>query len=215
MDRVAFEDVLAVAKSQIGYAEAPSNSNRTKYGQWFGLNGQPWCMMFIMWIFNEAGGYEMLPIHTASCGSLMRAAQQAGSWVTGDYQPGDVVIFDFPNTKYKTDHCGFVWQLGDNSVLTIEGNTSPECDENGGEVMSRVRPNHLILGAWRPDWKEVEAVSVNNNTPDDYAREAVDWARKNGILQGDNNGNLNLHQPCSRQHVLVWLWRCMKLIGKA
>lgn len=62
---------------------------------------------------------------------------------------------------------------------------------------------------------EVESVSLDNNRPDEYAREAVDWAKKNGILQGDANGNLNLHQPCSRQHVLVWLWRCMKLIGKA
>lgn len=63
--------------------------------------------------------------------------------------------------------------------------------------------------------KEVESVSLDNNRPDEYAREAVEWAKKNGILQGDVNGNLNLHQPCSRQHVLVWLWRCMKLIGKA
>lgn len=63
--------------------------------------------------------------------------------------------------------------------------------------------------------KEVESVSLDNNRPDEYAREAVDWAKKNGILQGDANGNLNLHQPCSRQHVLVWLWRFAKLIGKA
>lgn len=63
--------------------------------------------------------------------------------------------------------------------------------------------------------KEVESVSLDNNRPDEYAREAVDWAKKNGILQGDANGNLNLHQPCSRQHVLVWLWRFAKFIGKA
>ena len=63
--------------------------------------------------------------------------------------------------------------------------------------------------------KEVESVSLDNNRPDEYAREAVEWAKKNGILQGDANGNLNLHQPCSRQHVLVWLWRFAKLIGKA
>lgn len=215
MERVAFEDVLTIAKAQIGYTESPADSNRTKYGQWFGLDGQPWCMMFIMWLFHAAGGYEMPPAHTASCSALMRAAQAEGSWVTGDYRPGDVVIFDFPNTRYKTDHCGLVWQLGDNSVLTIEGNTSVDNDSNGGEVMARIRHNNVILGAWRPDWKEVDAVSLNNNIPDEYAKEAVDWAKKNGILQGDANGNLNLHQPCSRQHVLVWLWRLAKLIGKA
>ena len=127
MDRVTFEDVLSVAKAEIGYTETPANSNRTKYGAWFGLNGQPWCMMFIMWCFSQAGGYEMPPIHTASCGSLMRAAKSKGQWITGDYHPGDVVIFDFPNTQYKTDHCGIVWQVLENEVLTIEGNTSDSC----------------------------------------------------------------------------------------
>lgn len=62
--------------------------------------------------------------------------------------------------------------------------------------------------------KEV-GTTINNNIPDEYAKEAVDWAQKNGILLGDSSGNLSLHQPCTRQHVLVWLWRFAKLIGKA
>ena len=100
-------------------------------------------------------------------------------------------------------------------MLTIEGNTSVDDDSNGGEVMARVRPVAHILGAWRPDWKEVTPVSLNNNIPDSYAAQAVEWAKSNGILQGDATGNLNLHQPCTRQHVLVWLWRFAKLLGKA
>ena len=215
MDRVTFEDVLTIAKAEIGYTEIPADSNRTKYGRWFGLNGQPWCMMFIMWCFFEAGGYEMPPIHTASCGSLMRAAQQEGQWVTGNYQPGDVVIFDFPNTQYKTDHCGIVWQAMEGELLTIEGNTSVDNDSNGGEVMARVRPVAHVLGAWRPDWKEVTPVSLNNNIPDEYAKQAVAWAQKNGILTGTADGNLNLHQPCTRQQLIVFLWRFAKLLGKA
>ena len=216
MDKVTFEEVLAIATAQIGYRENPANSNRTKYGAWFGLDGQPWCVMFIMWLFHAAGGYEMPPVHTASCGALMRAAKAEGSWVEKDYRPGDVVIFDFPGTAYKTDHCGLIWQLlDDGEVMTIEGNTGVGNDSNGGEVMARIRSESVILGAWRPDWKEVESVSLNNNIPDVYAREAVEWAKENGILKGDASGSLNLHQPCTRQHVLVWLWRAMKLIGKA
>lgn len=216
MDRVAFEDVLAVARGEIGYTESPADSNRTKYGAWFGLDGQPWCMMFIMWIFAQAGGYEMPPAHTGSCSALMRAAQSEGSWVTEDYRPGDVVIYDFPNTQYKTDHCGFVWQvLEDGGVMAIEGNTSVGNDSNGGEVMARIRSASLILGAWRPDWKEVTRVSLNNNIPDEYAKEAVKWAQDNGILTGTASGDLNLHQPCTRQQLLVFLWRFARLIGKA
>lgn len=63
--------------------------------------------------------------------------------------------------------------------------------------------------------KEVANVALNNNIPDEYAKEAVSWAQENGILTGTAGGDLNLHQPCTRQHVLVWLWRFAKLIGKA
>lgn len=62
--------------------------------------------------------------------------------------------------------------------------------------------------------KEVETVSINNNIPDEYAKEAVDWAQKNGILLGAAGGDLGLHQTCTRQHVIVWLWRLWKLLKK-
>lgn len=63
--------------------------------------------------------------------------------------------------------------------------------------------------------KEVTPVSLNNNIPDEYAKQAVEWAQKNGILTGTADGNLNLHQPCTRQQLIVFLWRFAKLLGKA
>lgn len=63
--------------------------------------------------------------------------------------------------------------------------------------------------------KEVGNVSLNNNIPDEYAKQAVDWAQKSGIVTGTADGNLNLHQPCTRQQMLVFLWRFAKIIGKA
>ncbi|MGN0382999.1 MAG: glucosaminidase domain-containing protein [Eubacterium sp.] len=46
-----------------------------------------------------------------------------------------------------------------------------------------------------------------DNTPDTWAVEAVEWAKTNGILKGDDNGNLKLHDVCTRQEVLVFLNR--------
>ena len=46
-----------------------------------------------------------------------------------------------------------------------------------------------------------------DNTPDKYAKEAVEWAKKNGILKGDEQGNLKLHEPVTRQDMLVFLHR--------
>lgn len=50
-----------------------------------------------------------------------------------------------------------------------------------------------------------------DNTPDTWAKEAVDWAIANNILKGDDNGNLKLHNICTRQEVLVFLARYKNL----
>ena len=39
------EDVLKIAARELGNTESPSGSNRTKYGAWYGLDGNPWCML--------------------------------------------------------------------------------------------------------------------------------------------------------------------------
>ena len=48
-----------------------------------------------------------------------------------------------------------------------------------------------------------------DNTPADWAAEAVQWAAENGILYGDENGNYRLHEPCTREMMLVFLHRAM------
>ena len=77
------KEILAVARKELGYTESPAGSNRTKYGKWFGLDGHPWCMMFVQWCFRQAGAQDLLPALTASCGALMRAAQAKGCWISG------------------------------------------------------------------------------------------------------------------------------------
>lgn len=39
--------LLEIAKKELGTIE--KSENITKYGEWFGLNGNPWCAMFICW----------------------------------------------------------------------------------------------------------------------------------------------------------------------
>ena len=39
--RLAMADVLNIACGQLGVTESPAGSNRTKYGKWMGLDGQP------------------------------------------------------------------------------------------------------------------------------------------------------------------------------
>ena len=98
-------DVLAVAVREIGTVE--QSGNRQKYGKAYGMDGVYWCMQFVWWCFQQVDKTLFMDGgKTASCGELMRWAQAHGQWVTTGYRPGDVLIYDFPGTAYKTDHCG-------------------------------------------------------------------------------------------------------------
>lgn len=69
-----------------------------------------------------------------------------------------------------------------------------------------------ILGI--PNEEGVYVVEENNKVnertdsePQDWSREAVEWAVANGIIFGDGNGNLMLREPCTREQVMVFLYR--------
>ena len=168
-------ELLDIARKQIGVKENPPNSNNVRYNTWYygrevSGGSYPWCMVFVQWVFDQAG--VVLPLRTASCGALMRAAQAAGCWVTENYRPGDVVIYDFPGGA-ATDHCGIVESVDGTYISAIEGNTSSASDADGGAVERRARKFAQIVGAVRPTYdKEVEKVRYNT------VEECPSWAQK-------------------------------------
>lgn len=144
-------DVALLAATQVGISESPPNSNNVRYNTWYygrevSGGSYPWCMVFVQWVFAQLG--VALPQRTASCGALMRAAQMSSQWVTEDYRPGDVVIYDFPGGA-ATDHCGIVESVTDSGVVAIEGNTGSGSDADGGQVQRRSRAFSVIVGAVR------------------------------------------------------------------
>lgn len=184
------KDVLELARGEIGYCESPAGSNKTKYGIWFGLNGQPWCMLFLQWLFHQADAAALLPVKTASCGTMMRAAQAAGLWVTGGYRPGDLVIYDFPGGA-ATDHCGIVETAEAETLTAIEGNTAEGNDANGGMVMRRSRSLRLVAGAVRPRYEEEEEETVVryahlSDIPAKF-RPVIEALMNAGVIQGDGS----------------------------
>lgn len=203
--------VLDIAREELGVKESPAGSNRTKYGAWYGLDGQPWCMMFVQWCFAQAGAAELLPARTASCGALMRAAKAAGLWVTRDYRPGDVLIYDFSGKRTTTEHTGIVEGVTKSGVTAIEGNTSAAGSQsNGGMVCRKNRARSLIVGAVRPGFKEDKRM---DNNPSPAHKEAVEWAKKHKILNGNAAGDLMLSQPITRQQFCTMLYNYHKTFG--
>ena len=230
-------ELLAVARKELGNTEYPPNSNRTKYGQWMGLDGYAWCMSFVQWCFAQAGG--QLPARTASCGELMRAAQAAGCWVKRDFQPGDVVIYDFSGKQKTTQHCGIVeMELPDYGVQAIEGNTSNSgSQDNGGAVLRKNRPYKYIIGAVRPQFDPEEKEDkmskdefkrmflemrkdLQDNDSGSYSKEAREWAVKTGLIQGgsplpDGSPNHMWEDLLTREQMATLLFRFARMMGKA
>ena len=67
----------------------------------------------------------------------------------------------------------------------------------------------VAVSGW-PGWQPKEE-EIMDNIPDDYAKEAVAWAVENGLLQGNEAGDLMLRQPVTRQQLMVILHRFAEL----
>ncbi len=185
-------DVLNIACGQLGVTESPAGSNRTKYGKWMGLDGQPWCMSFVQWCFAQAG--TPLPHKTGSCSALLNWYQKnRPECVVKDPQPGDIAIFTF-------GHTGIVERALPGSVMCIEGNTSPGqsgSQDNGGGVYRRQRNLALVRAFIRPLPKKEDIMTgkeIYDALSDYLSRQPVpNWAKaeleeavKMGITDGSN-----------------------------
>lgn len=140
-------NVVEIARKEIGQIESPKNSNKTKYGKWFGLDGVAWCGMFVSWCYAQSG--NQLPNIGFSKG--FAGCQTAVAYfkknknITKSPIEGDIVFFDW-NKDGRYDHTGiFVRWLDDETFESIEGNTAIGNDSNGGKVMLRRRNKNVAL----------------------------------------------------------------------
>lgn len=150
---------LAEAVKHIGVKEQPAGSNRTAFGEWFGVNGVPWCNIFLSYCFHVGAGYTIAKGFKGAGAypgkgctyvpSTEAWLQAAGFWVgRSEPQPGDIAIFNWDGGR--PDHIGIVEEyLGDGRFNCIEGNTSAGNDSNGGEVQRRLRTVGQVNGFGR------------------------------------------------------------------
>lgn len=133
--------IVEVASAEIGNKEVPDNSNLTKYGKWFGLDGVPWCGMFVSWVYAQSGsplGNIGFKKGFAGCQTAVVRFKESGE-ITRNPVPGDIVFFDW-NGDGRFEHTGiFIKKHNEQFFEAIEGNTSFVNNSNGGQVMSRKR----------------------------------------------------------------------------
>ena len=170
-------EVLRIAAGEIGYSRWNDPLNGTKYGRWyatiggsyFGMNGVPYCAMFVSWVLNQAG--QKAPgCPTAACGNIRNAARNTKYHVQNkkNAQPGDIVLFRWDgnvNDFSYSDHVGFVEKNCGSYIQTIEGNTSSGTSgsqSNGGGVYRRTRSWGYVQMIIRPEYG-TKPVEVKKN----------------------------------------------------
>jgi LPXTG-motif cell wall-anchored protein len=140
------DDVLSVAKSQLGYTESEKNyevddegntKGYTRYGDWYGVPYGDWCAMFASFCLNYANVPDTAIPYEASCAKWVEKLTQTEQYQSVDSgytpNPGDLIFFDNKNAG-TANHVGIVTEaVTENDatyVKTIEGNSANKVCEN-------------------------------------------------------------------------------------
>lgn len=214
---MSLEAVIALAEAEVGKTEYPPNSNLTPYGQAYGLNGYPWCVMFLWDVFHRAG--EALAFYggakTASCSQLYRWYNDMGLIVPlEEARRGDLIFLNFEGKTAK-DHIGLATRvLGAGRVKTIEGNTTPGeegSQDNGGSVAIKTRFANQIVGVARPMYMPEQEPDYAGH----FAEEAIRWAYAFGLTKGYPDGTFQPDKSITRGETVEILYRYHNKFGGA
>lgn len=134
-------DLLAIARTQIGYAESERNfivdddgkiQGYTRYGQWYGSSYADWCAMFVSFCLNYAGIPDADFPYEANPAKWKDNMQWKGVYEDDEnsYAPqaGDMIFFNYED-KNTPQHIGIVSDVDDTYVYTIEGNNTKKVVE--------------------------------------------------------------------------------------
>lgn len=140
--------IIEIAQNEVGYREY--SDNHTKYGEWFGVQDE-WCNIFVSWACNQAEiSTDIVPKQSYVPTTYNWFKNKKLFKARGTYTPlkGDIVLFDY-NKNGTPDHIGFVENVANNKLITIEGNKSKQVmrctyDLNNTSIYGYCVPNYTI-----------------------------------------------------------------------
>ena len=191
-------DIVAVAKTQIGYHEGSlegttnGSNNYTKYNVWNGkIEGgyrYAWCHAFVSWCANQAGiGTDIVPKTAGTStgrsffvnqGTYRQSAANGGSYVP---QAGDIIYY---GSGSSPSHVGIVSDCDGSTVYTIEGNYSNKVGTRAINLS-----NSYIIGYGVPNYKGVvppkPAPTLTVSTGNSSIETTFSWNTVEGATEYD------------------------------
>jgi Putative peptidoglycan binding domain len=153
-------DVVNTAQLQVGYIEGENND--TIYGEWYGLNHEPYCAIGVSWVFAQNNLSHLVAAQTTKgfsyCPAGMAWFQQKGC-VVDKYagKTGDLIFYSFSGNGLA-DHVEILVAASKDGITTVGFNTSPDhaltaSQANGNGVYLRHRPYLHVLAIVRPQYE--------------------------------------------------------------
>lgn len=150
---------------------------------------------------------------------VSNAANSAGNYVVIDHGGGYVTKYFHLKYNSVAVAVGDIVEAG--TVIGYMGTTG---NSTGAHLHFQIEKDGVpvdglpyLLGEEYINVKTEESTMNENmneldNTPNEWAEEAVAWATENGIMYGDEHGNLKLHDNATREHMIVFLHRLYEKI---
>ena len=151
--------LLDYALTQNGYVEGPGNV--TKYAEWYNMQGQAWCAMFVSWCWFYAGISNDLLLKYCSCSAGMQWCLEQGIFeYKENYHPkaGDIVFF----LSAGMSHTGMAIYADEEYLYTIEGNSS----------------NKVGIWRWSLNDARITGYGVPNYPKYDGVRKDYSWVKE-------------------------------------
>lgn len=167
-----------------------------------------WCATFVSAVSIKLGYTYIIPTE-CSCEKMIALFKNLGCWIENENRTpkaGDIIFYDWQDdgkgdNKGNSDHVGIVEKVSGTTITVIEGNKNDAVERRTIKVNGK-----NIRGYGVPKY-DVKSTKKVDNTPDDYAKSAVNKAIKKKALVGDSNGDYKLHASVTRQDLFVILDR--------
>ena len=211
------ERVLELARGELGATSGDKYIRYYNGITGIGLPyGVAWCAAWVTWVMRHAGVPVDSVLNYKGCATASDWFEARGRFRSrkSGYvpKPGDIIMYEWnpedEGTPYDDgdDHTGIVEYVEDGIVHTIEGNNGVQCRRDWWSLSNSYISGYCVPlynmenKKEEPDLTEAEARKIARGEIEKYfaglaekpapgwAKEALDYAREEGILNGDEGG---------------------------